>query len=718
MAEYSVNEASQVAARKSSNLAFAFFCMEKQRAEDMAVFYAYCRILDDIADEETQSLEDRIKALNAWKTEIENIYSAKTAKLSKMGSEIRDIVMRNDIPKQYMLDIIDGVMRDTDPKIFETVEEIHKYCYGVACAVGLVSIHIFGCKNEKTKDFALALGYAFQFTNILRDVVYDWKKMKRVYIPKAELDAFGVTSSDFDLPKLPQRCKDLFALMHFRAKHYFNRARALLQPEDAKALTPAFIMSEIYEKILDDIAKCDFNISEKIVKVSKPKKILLALRAMRFAKKYSKLPEANFGKAVVLGGGVAGLAAAVNLSLKGYVVDLYESKSHLGGRVSAYDWKQAGVRIDNASHAMMNCCDNFFKFLKILGVEKNGFLPPLKDMQFVGENKERFAFKFPQKGDGFFKSFGNVMRFPKVEGFKVFSNILFLLKLKLGFAKAYENETVAAYLARQNLGSVATSILWEPFCVSVQNTPIEEASADMFQKSIKATLLRGAQKSALLINTTPISDMFAQRAKLYIESCLGQVYLSSPVKALHFEGKKCLGVSVNDAQVSDFDLAVFALPHKTLGALLPECELKKSAEGIKDSPILNIYFGTKTKLFEGSVLGLVGSSFHWIFDRTDTVNLEDGIHFYSITVSAYNGDFSAPAIKEIVAAELEKYFGKIEFEVFLPSLFKDATMLSTCLGEGLRPECDGHFSNVKIVGDWVGKSLPATIENAVKSALF
>ena len=718
MAELSVNEASQVEARKTSNLAFAFFCMEDSRARDIEVFYAYCRILDDIADEEGRTAEEKIAALNDWKAQIEAIYSGRAATLSKMAEEVRDVIMRRDIPKQYMLDVIDGVMRDTDPKPFETVEEIHRYCYGVACAVGLVSIYIFGCKSEKTKDYALALGYAFQFTNILRDVIYDWKKMGRVYIPKTELDAFGVCPEiDFDKSELSANCKELFRLMHFRAKHYFNRARNLLQPEDAKALLPAFVMGGIYERILDTIYDSGFEISENVVKFSKAKKIALALSAMRKMKNYTPPAAKNFGHAAVFGAGVGGIAAAVNLSLKGYEVDLFEAKANAGGRVAALEWKRADVRIDNASHALMSSCSHFFELLDTLGVGGEDFFKPAERMQFLFKSGKIFEYKFPLEKNAWEKLFYNIFELPNIEGFDKYANLKFLLKLRLGFGEASENETVSEYLERHDLGEVAVKLLWEPFCLAVQNTPIAKASAKMFRICIAETLLKGADKSALILNKKPIADILWPRAKYYLEACGGKVHLSTPITAINVEGKKVKSFTAGDIERDGYDYHAIALPHAALEKLLPECELKKTLAGIKDSPILNIYFSTKRKLFDGEFLGFADSSLHWIFNRTASAE-SGGLYFYSITVSAFEGDFDVQSIRDSIAKELKEYFGEFEFEDFLPGLFKTATIVSDCQTEALRPAAEGHFENASLVGDWVGCGLPATLENAVKSANF
>lgn len=714
--EISVDEASQVAARKNSNLAFAFFCMSKDRARDMEVFYSYCRILDDIADDTSTTSEQKIEALNFWKSEIEKIYSGRTSELSKMACEIRDTVMRRDIPKQYMLDIIDGVMRDTDPAPFETYADIKKYCYGVASAVGLVSIYIFGFKSEKTKLFAESLGYALQFTNILRDVVYDFKQMRRCYIPQEELERFGVKPDDFGADELSGNCKDLLRMLHFRAKHFFNRSRRLLQPEDAQALAPAFIMWAIYEHILDEIARRNFDITENVIKVSKPKKVALAFASIRRAKKYAKGAAKNFGRAAVLGGGLAGIASAVNLSLKGYEVDLFEAKSRVGGRAGAMDLKSEGLHLDNGSHAVMNCYESYLNLLKILGTADTSFYPPADKIVFVKRGGEKFSYDF-SAGGGFASLLGNIFKFPKLEGFKAGRNLSMLFKIKMGMAEAFEGETVGEYLERHGVGGLAKRLLWEPFCVSVQNTDCEEACAKIFVESIKKSLLRGVGMSALLINKIPFADTFWPRAKYYIEACGGSVNLASAVSKINVEESRIVSFEAGGKLFDSYDYVVLALPRKMLASLLEgESKLKKAAETIADSPILNIYFTTKKKLFDEPFAALAESPLHWVFDRTASSKIGGGARLYSIVISAFSGDFNPQNLREKVLRELKEYFGEFEIETFVPSLFKDATMLSTCKGEGARPASFGHFENAAIVGDWVDTGLPCTMESAAKSA--
>ena len=115
-------------------------------------------------------------------------------------------------------------------------------------------------------------------------------------------------------------------------------------------------MWAIYEEILESLKKLDFAIPEKPLKISKPRKIYLALKAIRESKKPERTDK-QYGNVAVLGAGVAGIGTALNLALDGFDISLYEAKSHIGGRCASLEWN--GVKLDNASHATMGCYKYF-----------------------------------------------------------------------------------------------------------------------------------------------------------------------------------------------------------------------------------------------------------------------------------------------------------------------------------------------------------------------
>ncbi len=711
----------QVSARKASNFALGFLGMEKSRAKDLEIFYAYCRILDDISDDVAAGMGEKRNALLAWKREIETLYERvennSQAEISALALELEGMVRRRGVPQKYMQDVIDGVMRDTESKEFETFEDLKGYCYGVASAVGLVCIYIFGFKNEKTKLFAETLGYAFQFTNILRDVVEDFHKQGRVYVPREELRRFGVDISDLADPRGNPNCIRLFRMHFFRAKHFFNKARRLVQPEDKRSLTPAFIMWEIYETILDKISESGFAISKDVIKLSKWKKITLALRGLKRAKEPERADK-RCGRVAVLGAGVAGMATAVELAYAGFDVEVFEAKAQTGGRASSFEWAACGARLDNGSHALMGVYDNFFSFVNRFGVE-GAFFPPSAAMDFYFKGGKKMTVSFPAQGVSKLKGLIDVLKFGEIEGFLASSNIALFLRMKLGGAKAKKGENARAYLERFGVNQSVITGFWEPFCVATLNTKIELADANILRTTVRESVLRGMGKTALVLPKRPLAESFYPDAEYYLNCVGGRLNLSQRVKALEFEGEELKAFETSEKRHDGFDYAVSALNWKALAKLLPEGGgLQKRVAKIGGADILNVHFTTPKKLFEGNFACLMGSPLHWIFDHSHRLPEDRRAtqFLYSLTVSANDIEPSREKILELTKSELTGLFGDFEIGDFIHILCKDATISADSESEGARPAPFGHFKNFFIAGDWVDSDLPCTLESAAKSA--
>lgn len=698
------------AERKKSNLAFAFFCMEKDRAKDMEIFYAFCRLMDDIADGETRPVARRKAELLAWRNEVEKIYRGEKD-LSPLAEEMRGVIARRGVPKQYVLDIIDGVLTDTESPNFRTFEDIRKYCYGVAGAVGLVSIYIFGFKNERTKLFAETLGYALQFTNILRDVVVDAVSHGRAYIPARELDAFGVSREDLKNPRSNPACKKLFAFLYFRAKHFFNKARRLIAEEDRRALTPAFIMWSIYERILETIKERDFDITEKPVKISKPRKILLALSAIRYAKKPHRQC-GLFGRAAVAGAGIAGVAAALRLAREGFDVEVFEARNSIGGRVckiSAY-----GCELDNAPHAAMGCYENLFGAFALCGGSPEDVFGRVSGMDFVSQNG-KISVQYPRR---FFAKSVSILGYAKLGGFASFANLKLLAKIKLGILPP-ESETAAEFLARENVPQQTIDAFWIPFCVSALNTPIEAASARLMARTLAKSVLKGFEAGILRLSKRPIIDAFEHFAT-YVEGVGGKINFSDCVKKINFENHKVVSLETAKSGVVPCSLLVSALPANALCMLLPEdSQTAGMLRKIAGADIANIYFCSRGKIISSDYACLVGSPLHWIFDHSAKLPRSAGFRLYSATISARALGESKTQTQKFLECELSKIFGAVEIFDVLPASFKNATISADIETERARPtyrQILAEFPNLYAVGDWVQSELPSTMESAAKSA--
>lgn len=269
-------ESSQEIVRRSgSNLAFALAVLPRHRRDDMRVFYAFCRIVDDIADASAASVEEKRDALERWR----QLALGDAPPRPGLETEFTELRERRGLDSQRLAEIVDGVERDLSPQRFDTAAELERYCYLVAGAVGLVSIEIFGCERPESRDYAEQLGYALQWTNILRDVGEDAGE-GRLYLPRESLERFDLGEEEI-LGGRPDRERFLALMRHEteRARAYYRRADGHLTREDRPALRSAELMRRIYTRILDTMEADRFRVYEKRYHLSKTRMLAEFLRA-------------------------------------------------------------------------------------------------------------------------------------------------------------------------------------------------------------------------------------------------------------------------------------------------------------------------------------------------------------------------------------------------------------------------------------------------------
>jgi phytoene synthase len=258
MTDPSHPSSAEITERARSNLAFALLSLPKKRRRDMVSFYAFCRVVDDIADSDDLTLAERRAKLETWRAAVRG----EGPSPDKLVDEARALAPKYGFDPDLLCEVIDGCLSDLGRSRFETFDELLRYCYQVASAVGLVSIHIFGHRHPRTRDYARHLGYALQLTNILRDVGQDARDCGRIYLPLEDLRQFGVTERQI----LEGRSDDRFlALMEFqyeRARDYYQRAEDELPPEDRQSMVAAEMMGQIYFEILKKLKRLEFPVFE------------------------------------------------------------------------------------------------------------------------------------------------------------------------------------------------------------------------------------------------------------------------------------------------------------------------------------------------------------------------------------------------------------------------------------------------------------------------
>lgn len=278
-----MSEASEITRKAKSNLAIALTLLPRDRRDDMVIFYAFCRTIDDLADEADIPPVQRAQSLELWATGLKDGFRNPND-LQREVVALRD---RRQLPNDLLLAIIDGCRMDLEPQRFATREDLSGYIWKVACAVGLVSIRIFGCHDPGSERYAVALGNALQLTNILRDVGEDLTNGGRVYLPLEDLARFDLTPEDFPCAPGDSRFLAFMNDQAVRAEGYFRAAEAALPSADRAALLPARVMAEIYEGVLRKMRADGFRVFEKRYRLSRPRKLAilakhLVARTLRF----------------------------------------------------------------------------------------------------------------------------------------------------------------------------------------------------------------------------------------------------------------------------------------------------------------------------------------------------------------------------------------------------------------------------------------------------
>ncbi len=250
--------------KASSHLAFALRWLPPERRNEALAFYRFCREIDDIADDPALLPREKRTRLGAWRDRVKD----------GLPPDLERLVSERGVRRELFLEIINGCESDVEPQRFETFAQLEAYCWQVACAVGLVSIRIFGCHEPASEDYAVNLGHALQITNILRDVGED-ARMGRIYLPLEDLARFGVAEEALLAGKPGAGFSGLLDLQAERARKRF--AASIPPPADRKALLAPEIMKALYSRILDRLAFRRFPVLEAPLRLSTPERVWVAL---------------------------------------------------------------------------------------------------------------------------------------------------------------------------------------------------------------------------------------------------------------------------------------------------------------------------------------------------------------------------------------------------------------------------------------------------------
>ena len=274
--ELSVQEhARAIVKRSGTSFYWGMRLLPPPKREAMFAIYAFCREVDDIADDEAAPADKRA-GLALWRDEIDALYAGRASRPTSRALAVP--IERFNLPRAEFDAMIDGMEMDaTEAMRGPPMVTLERYCRCVAGAVGVLSVRVFGAQAPDRDEGAVLLGEAFQLTNILRDLAED-ADFGRLYLPRELLERQGIDADDpravLRDPRLPAVCRELAA----RATQRFDEADRWLRQERRRDVRPALIMRGVYELTLRRLIADDWQHLDPPLRLGKAERLLVALR--------------------------------------------------------------------------------------------------------------------------------------------------------------------------------------------------------------------------------------------------------------------------------------------------------------------------------------------------------------------------------------------------------------------------------------------------------
>ena len=421
----------------------------------------------------------------------------------------------------------------------------------------------------------------------------------------------------------------------------------------------------------------------------------------------------------VIGGGVAGLAAASALAEGGRRVLVLEARGELGGRATAFRDRETGELVDNGQHVMFGCYRETFRFLRRIGGEQNVRVQRSLEVPYLDTEGRRSVLRCPSWLPSPLHLLGGVLAWDALswsDRLRVLRVAGPILRARRPFRLQAEG-TVADWLTLHGQRGRLREWLWEPLAVAALNQSPEEAAADPFVKVLAEMFGPRRTDASLVLPLTPLHEMYAQPARRYIESRGGEVRLNALAR-VRLDRGRIAGVEVRGEPLP-VTRVVAAVPWHALEALLvgdaaPMAAPIASASAMGSKPIVTVNLWYDRPVMEDTFVGLPGREMHWVFDKRRAFG-ERASHL-SLVASGADALVGAdtPALVALAAREVAAAIPGARDAVLRRGTAvreKHATF-SLAPGEPPRPGVATPVDGLFLAGDWIDTGLPGTIESA------
>ncbi|MBI2344144.1 MAG: FAD-dependent oxidoreductase [Deltaproteobacteria bacterium] len=434
-------------------------------------------------------------------------------------------------------------------------------------------------------------------------------------------------------------------------------------------------------------------------------------------------------RVVIVGGGMAGLSAAVRVAEGGHHVTLLESRSFCGGRTYSFHEPVTQSVIDNGQHLLMGCYRATFAYLARVGTEH------------LVEQQPRLVVPFVEPGGGLqvlccprlpapLHLLGGLWRFPP------FPRVDYWRLLRWALSSAWrirrssadvQRMSVAQWLALAGQGREATAWLWEPLTLAIMNETPQRAAAAPFLRMLREGLCARSVPQGVAIPRVGLSRLLVEPALAYLRARHGVIYETTSVDTLLARDDAIIGLRTRRSEEIAGDAYILAIPPHPLHQLMAASgfgqEMPWAALAEWETvPIIAVHLWFPQPVLPQPMVGLVGSPFHWAFDRSRLEDdpRESSLHSVALVSSACRemATWSRAAVTDAAIHAMLSYFPAAR--TITPAHVQITRELRATVSLGpenlhLRLGTQTAWRNLFLAGDWTATGLPATIEGAVRS---
>ncbi len=433
---------------------------------------------------------------------------------------------------------------------------------------------------------------------------------------------------------------------------------------------------------------------------------------------------------IVIGGGMAGLAAASSLAHRGIAVTLLEAASQLGGRARsvAIEFNSQVIQLDNGQHIMLGAYRETLKFLASIGIqEEDAFLRVPLTLDVRAGNQTAFKLCTPSFLPAPLNQLIGFLCCKGMQWHERVAVIQFMLYLKKSNYQLATDEPLAVFLQSKQQSSNAITLLWEPLCLAALNTPINIASSKVFLNVLRDTF-NSKHSSDFLLPKHDLSQLFSQPVESYFKAIGKKIILNQRVKSITPNQNgftvSCKQNLIKESQTeeSSFEashviVAMSPVRLRNVIADLPKLNLiANQTESYEYQPIYTVYLQYQSNVTISSpMLGLIGGISQWVFDRGILCG-QHGLMAVIISAEGRHQQLTQDELALKVAQELKTSFPQLA-QALWHKVIAEKRATFSCTVNLPRPAHATPYPNLYLAGDYTCADYPATIEGAVRSGV-